>query len=195
MTPTYDDLGSLTLLTNLKDVRLDAIVALKTLVGDALRRRHDGLGVAEIENREPVVRLLHDPGYKIALTTIVEIKNLLAFCVPKALLDDLLRRLCGNASEIIGGVFPLADDDTILIKFLTIYRHDTRVGINRDAGFLGSAGRSFVSTHQSVGERVKNGVGRDALIAGQELKCVHHIVIHVEVPSPFACPASHRVPM
>ena len=115
MAPADDDLWALCLAPDFEDVGLDPRSSLQSFVGDALRRRHQGLGITEVENQVAMVGLLHEARDEVALAAFVEVEYLLTLGVAEALQNHLLGGLRGDSSEVIRGVFPLADDIAVFI--------------------------------------------------------------------------------
>ena len=188
------DLGSLAFTANLEDVRLDAVTPFEAFVGDALRRRHDGFGVAEVEDRVAMIRLLHDAGDEITFAPFVQVVDLLALGVTETLQDDLFRRLGRDAPEVVRGVFPLLDDVPVLVEVLSIDEDLAGVRIDRDPGLFGRAGCALVGGHERVGERVENGLCGNALLSLEELQCIQQVVIHRLSPT-RSCRVSGAFPI
>ncbi len=178
MAATDDDLWALAFSPHLEDVGLDAVPSLQPLVGDALRRRHDGFRVSEVEDGVAVIGLLHDPGHEITLSPLVQVEHLLALGVAQTLHDDLLRRLRGDAAEVARCVFPLTGHVSVFVQVLAVDRDLAGVGIDRHPGLLGGARRPLVGGHERVGERVEDRVRGHALLTFEKVERVQQVVVH-----------------
>ncbi len=178
----HDDLGTLALAAHLEDVGLDPVAALEALVGDALRGRHDRLGIAEIEHRIAMIAALHDAGDEVALPAFVQVVDLLALGIAQTLHDDLLGGRRGDATEVVRGVLPLVDDVAVLVELLAVHDDLAGVRVDGDPGLLGGARGALVGRDERVGEGIENGVRGDALVSCHRFECFEHFVDVHAVP-------------
>ena len=88
-----------------------------------------------------------------------------ALGLPDPLEDDLLGRLGGDATEVVGGVVPLADDVAVLVELLAVDADLARLGIDGDDRLLGRTRPALVGGHEGVGQRVEQRLDRDPLVA------------------------------
>ena len=105
--PADHDLGTLGGLADLDDVGLQAGPVLVALVGDLLGLGQQRLHLAQVEQGVAVVGLLDDAGDDVALPPGVLLVLHVPLDLADPLEDDLLGRLGGDPTEVVGGVVPL----------------------------------------------------------------------------------------
>ena len=172
------DLGTLRRLAHLDDVRLEPAAVLVPLVLHLLGLREQRLHPTEVEQGVALVGLLDDARDDVAFAAGVLLVLHLALGVANALEDHLLRRLRGDATEVLRRVVPLANDMAFLVEFL---RNDANVAgldVDLDEGFLGRARQALVRRDERVRERLEHDLDRDALLALDVLERFHHVAIH-----------------
>ena len=101
--PREDDLRPLRPRANLGDDGLDAAPLLVALAVHLFGARKERLDATEVdEHVVTVARLLDDAGHDLALAVDVLLVHDRPLRLPDPLLDDLLRRLRGDAAEVVG---------------------------------------------------------------------------------------------
>ena len=171
------DLWAFGRLANLDDVRLEARAVLVALVGDLLGLRQQRLDLAEVEEGVAVVGLLDDAGDDIALAPGVLLVLHVALDLADPLEDHLLRRLRGNAAEVVRGVVPLADDLAVFVELLAVHPDLAGVGVDGDHRLLGRVGATLVGGNERVGQGVEQRVDRNPLVAGDLAQRVEELEV------------------
>src|SRR5205823_15000823 len=96
------DLRALRRQLDIKDERTDAVALAVPLAWDLLLLGQDRVGPAEVHDDVLLLEALHDARHQLALATLELVVDDVALGVAHALDDVLLRRLRGDAAELLG---------------------------------------------------------------------------------------------
>ena len=151
---------------------------LVTLVLHLLGLRQQRLDPTEVEEGVALVRLLDDAGDDVALAPRVLLVLHLALGVANALQDDLLGGLRRDATEVVGGVVPLAYDVAVFVELLRDHADVAGLDVDLDERLLGRVRHPLVRGDERVRERLEHDLDRDALLALDVLERFHHFGIH-----------------
>ncbi len=155
---------------------------------DLLALGQQSFDAAQVDERVALVALLHDAGDDVTHAIDVLLVHEVALGLADALQDDLLGRLGGDASEVVGRHFVALDrglvdrrqvDADLFALFVAhlerldvdVLREDqlkdadiARLGIDLDLGCLDGIGGLAVGGVQRVFERAQERLGADALL-------------------------------
>ena len=175
----HHDLGALRAATHLDDVRLHPLAGLRTVEGDLFGLRHEGLGLAQVEQRIPGIALLDDAGDDVALAAGVLLVFELALGFADSLAHHLLGGLSRDATEVVrGDVELLALGFAVLVELLAHHPKFAGVGVDDDPGVFTSARHLLVRRLHRIGEHREQRVDRDASLARQGVQRLHHLCVH-----------------
>ena len=155
------------------------VAAIKHLVRDTLRRRHERLGVPKVEYHVPPVDLLDNPGHQIAFPAGVGGIDLLPLGHPQPLGDDLFGGLGGDPTELLGLLLPLPNHGAFFIEKLAEDAYVPRVGVDGHPRLVGLARGPFVGRHQGVGQGVQDGLDRHPSLSLQQFQGFHDLVVNL----------------
>ena len=184
-----DDLRTLGRLAHLDDVRLQAGVRLRALVGNLLRLRQQSLDAAEVEQRVAAVGLLDDAGDDVTLAVRVLLELAIALSLADALVHHLAERLRGDAPQLVLGrrVVATIDPVALVVDVVGDEADLHRVRVDLDLDLVGGVRAALVGRHERVGQRLQKGVDRDALLGGEHPYGFGHVDVlsHSYVASSF----------
>ena len=168
MRARHDDLRALGGAPHLDDVRLEAGVGRRALVGHLLRLREERLHPAEVEQRVAAVGLLDDAGDDVALATGVLLVLELALGLADPLGHHLAGRHGGDPAEVVRcdvelGAVGLA----VLVDLLREHADVEAVGVDGHPGVLVGPGHALVRRLEGIGQRAEEGLDRDPLVLRQ----------------------------
>src|SRR6185436_3136344 len=119
--PRHDDRRALRLVRDVGDDRLDALAVVIALAVHLLAARQQRLDpLAELHERVARVGLLDDAGDQLAHAVLVLVEHHVALRLADALQDHLLRRLRGDAAEVLGSDVALLDLVAVLHEPLLV---------------------------------------------------------------------------
>ncbi len=179
MAAAHHDLRSLGGFADFDDVRLQPGTMLIALIGDLLGLGQQRLHLAQVEERVPVVGLLHNSGDNVAFPTGVLHIFEVALHFPDALQNDLLGGLGRDPPKVFRSVIPLADDVAVFVQFLTVDADFSRLRINGDHRFLGGVRSALVCRYQRIRQGVEKRLDRNPLIAGDLTERIEELEVRL----------------
>ena len=175
----HDDLRALGGLAHLDDVRLHARAVVVAVARNLLGLREQRLDPAQVEQGVAGVGLLDDARDDVALAPGVLLVLHLALGLTDPLQDHLLRGLRGDATEVGGGVVPLAGDVAFFVELLRDHADLAGLDVDLDERLLGRVGHPLVRGHERVRERLEHDLFGDALLDRERGKRFEHLgVLH-----------------
>src|SRR6185312_3936216 len=110
-----DDLRTARVAIDVEAVRLDRIADAIALARHLLAHRQHGLGLADVDDERAALEAAHDAADDLALAVLELVVDVVALGLADALIDELLRRLRGDAAELLARVLEVDQVAELLV--------------------------------------------------------------------------------
>ena len=145
------------------------------LVLHLLRLGQEGLDLAEIEQRVPLIGLLDDPGDDVTLAAGVLVVLHLAFGFTDPLQDHLLGGLRRDTPEVLRRVVPFLDDVTVFVELLRDHMDLAGLDVDLDERLVRGVGHPLICGDQRICQRLEHDLDGNALFALDRVERFHHV--------------------